>query len=575
MFASLLHAGLASLAGFTAQAPASQAWPASAASAAAETREEPTSARPKLVVVFVVDQMVPEHLDRLATLWTGGFARFARQGRRFTEAAYDYAGTETCPGHTTLGTGRMPWKHGIVANDWLARENGNDVYCVADPDVQPVRQVARPFSDGRSSKHIRVAGLADVVEAASPRSHTVTISTKDRAAIGLGGKRPDLALWWDLSGGGFMTSTWFAAELPAFVRGWNATWLERARASDFAAQWASALPAELDGTRTAEDARAGEANFLDGKHVFPYSAPALSDPATDAERAKWASFVYHTPLADRYVLELARRAVEELALGTDEHPDYLGISCSACDIVGHACGPYSREVTDLLLRDDRELEQFFALLDQRVGAGNWLAVLSADHGVLELPEALVAAGGTAGRVSSKELSAAVKAARAAVKERFGEDFYVDHDSTGIRFSQTKLAAAGVAAADVRRLARDAFAAAAPWAERVFTADEFVGLERDKPWPDGIRLQLHSFDAERSADVLYQPRPGWLVGVGVGTSHGTPHPYDRRVPLVFLGSGVAAGADARASSPADVVPTLLAELGLALPSDLDGRVLPLR
>ncbi|MBI5431586.1 MAG: alkaline phosphatase family protein [Planctomycetes bacterium] len=136
---------------------------------APELPSETAVERPKLVVIFVVDQMIPEHLDRLRAHWTGGFKRFVEQGRRFSEAHYDYAGTETCPGHTTLGTGRMPWKHGIVANDWLAREENADIYCVADAAVEPVRQLARPYADGRSPRAIRGPGLADFLEAADPK----------------------------------------------------------------------------------------------------------------------------------------------------------------------------------------------------------------------------------------------------------------------------------------------------------------------------------------------------------------------------------------------------------------------
>lgn len=544
---------------------------------AVEARVDPAKSneRPRLVVIFVVDQMVPEHLDRLRTLWTGGFKRFVERGRRFGSAAYDYAGTETCPGHTTIGTGRMPWKHGIVANDWLAREADHEIYCVADAEVKPVRQTERAFDDGRSPRAIHGDGLSDLLKRADPKSRCVTISTKDRAAIGLGGQHPDLTLWWDLAGGGFMSSTWFVAELPPFVKQWNEGWVERAKASDFGSGWTSALPEHLEGTSTAEDDRPGEANFLDSRHTFPYAAPTLSSPPNDKERARWASFVYHTPLADRAVLELASRAVESLELGMDDHVDYLGVSCSACDIVGHACGPFSREVTDLLLRDDRELEKLFALLDQRVGAGRWTAVLSADHGVLDLPETLVAQGVEAGRVASKDLSGAIKATRAALKERFGQDFFVDYDSGGLRLSSERMRSAGVAPKEVRTAAKEAFAANASWCSRVFTADELTELDRSKSWPDDLRFQLHSFDAERSGDLLFQPRRGFLVALGVGTSHGTPNAYDRRVPLVFLGAGVEPGLDPGAASPADIVPTLLSLAGVAAPADLDGRALPLR
>jgi predicted AlkP superfamily pyrophosphatase or phosphodiesterase len=530
--------------------------------------------RPRLAVVCVIDQMIPEHLDRLRGLWSGGFKRFVEQGRRFTAAAYDYAGTETCPGHTTIGTGRMPWRHGIVANDWIDRATKSGVYCVADASVQPVRQSAGSTSGGRSPRSIHGLGLSDFIEAADSLAHTITLSTKDRAAIGLGGQHPDLTLWWDLGGSGFMTSTWFAAELPPFVRAWNDGWLERVRASDFGTRWSSTLPAELAGTSTAEDDRSGEADFLAKRHTFPYDAPNASDPPSDKDRARWANFVYHTPLADRCVLELACRAVETLGLGTDDHVDYLAVSCSACDIVGHATGPYSREVTDLLLRDDRELGKLFALLDEKVGAGRWIAVLSADHGVMELPEALVGAGVEAGRVSAAELAAAVKATRAAVAERFGGDFFAGSDTSGLWFSAAAMRAKNVDAKDVRALAKAAFVAAAPWCERAFTADE-LAANASEPIPAALRLQRHSFDPERSADVLFEPRRGWLVAVEIGTSHGTPNAYDRRVPLVFLGAGVAAGEDPRPASPVDIVPTLMSALGLGERADLEGRALPLR
>jgi len=327
------------------------------------------------------------------------------------------------------------------------------------------------------------------------------------------------------------------------------------------------LPADIARAGTAEDARPGEAG-LRGRTEFPYDLELADgkDPHHGAAR-----FVYYSPYADRYTIEMAARAVESLDLGGDEHPDLLFIGLSACDTVGHQFGPYARETTDLLLRTDRALGELFELLDERVGADRWAAALTADHGVMELPERMRARGIPARRVSSKARGKAVERMRDELKERYADDFYVRYVG-GIRFSAARIAAAGIDAAELRRTAAEALARAdRNTIERTFTIDELLA-ELTEPARDPLRtLMARSAFAGRSPDVLLVGKRGDLRQ-SKGTTHGSPWPYDRRVPVAFLGPGTKPGRRDAPCLTVDILPTLFHRAGLAVPAGLDGRVL---
>lgn len=516
---------------------------------------------PRLVVVVVVDQLVPDQLERLEPWLDGGLGRFAREGWWLRRAAHAHAGTTTAPGHVTLMTGRYPAHHGIVSNSLYDREQRREVYAVADDDATPVGD----RGPGRSPRSIRGEGLGDLLRAAHPGSRTVAIAGKDRAAIGLGGRHPAAVLWWSQGEGGFASSSWYGAELPAWVAEWNAGWPERVRAFDGAAVFDGSLP----GSGTAEDERAGEAPS-GSRRSFPYPPPSFSDTPSAEERAAAARYAFHGPLVDRFVLELAIRAVAAEGLGEDDEVDLLLVGLSACDVVGHRCGLYSREVTDVLLRADDELGTLFAELDRSVGSERWIGVLSADHGVLPLPERLVEAGVGARRVLDGpwRLRAAM---RSALQERFEADFDVGFAGGGIAFDEEAARSAGAEPAEVRRVLRGV-AEEAEWVARAFTREDLEAegaLEGPDPWR---ALAARSYFADRSPDLVVQARPWLLVGMPLGTTHGSPYPYDREVPLVFLGPGFEAGRTFGPAATVDLLPTVLARLGLPLPADLDGHVL---
>src|SRR5690349_3282126 len=229
------------------------------ASAQAPSVDAPARARerPRLVVMIAVDQMIPEQLQRLAPLFTGGFARFLRAGTVFREARLQYADTETGPGHTTYGTGTNPLHHGIVGNDWVLPDEKSSSYCVGDPESKLVT-AAGPTSSGSMSPHnIRSPGLIDRLKALDPASKGFAASSKDRAAIGMSGQHPELALWWDHGGRGFVSSTWYGPVLPPWVVEFDAQWVASFKRA-WGGGWNALEVKSFEGTDTAPDDSPGE-----------------------------------------------------------------------------------------------------------------------------------------------------------------------------------------------------------------------------------------------------------------------------------------------------------------------------
>ncbi|MEZ6015258.1 MAG: alkaline phosphatase family protein [Planctomycetota bacterium] len=526
---------------------------------------------PRLLVVISVDQMRPDQLTRLAPLLDGGLGRMLREGLEFRAATLDYAATETGPGHTTLGTGCLPRTHGIVGNDMWLTDEQRTTYCLAQDGEARVTSmgVLEVGPDrGRGPAHMRAPALAERVRAAYPAAKVVSIAGKDRSAIGMTGRAGDAVLWWDRADGGFESTTAYCRALPAWAQAWNETWLELCSGW----RWEPLRTTGLEALGTARDDRDGEAVFGPFGRGFPYQLLEVKDRADRGELGRLATLVYSSALVDECVARLARVAIAREGLGLDDVPDVLTLSFSATDTVGHANGPFSHEVTDVVLRLDRELGALFAQLDEQVGAGRWTAALSADHGVLPLPEHMVAGLVGARRVDTGELRATRDAIRAALSERYGERLEKKSDGEGFILDHARVAELGIDLAEARKVARDAAVGAiraGSWLATAYTFDELAAPETEAgdPWR---ALFVNSFDAERSYDVVFRNAPWTLLGRGTGTSHGTCYPYDREVPLVFLGAGIPRGVRSDHAGSVDVVPTLLARIGVPCAAPVDGR-----
>jgi predicted AlkP superfamily pyrophosphatase or phosphodiesterase len=499
---------------------------------------------PALVVLLVVDQMRADYVTRYGRHWQHGLARLAREGARFDRAAFPYLNTTTCVGHATIGTGRFPSRHGIVRNSWYDRSAGRVVDSTDDPDALPGKDRR---TGGETPCRLLAPTLAERMKQGGGRS--VALSLKACAAIGLAGHEADAVLWFG-GCGSFVSSAAYGSIVPRFAVD---TIARRPIERDRGETWVKVLPG---GAYAGEDAALGERPPAGWSDRFPHSLDAGS---LELFAQRWM----RSPYADAYLGLLARAAVEALDLGKDERPDFLGVSFSALDLIGHAFGPESHEVQDALARIDRTIGALIDYLDTAVGLRRYVLALTSDHGVAPIPEQLLAKGIDAGRLSLATLRDAVEGALVThlgagphVAAVAGTEVYL-HPGAATRLDATGPAFEAVRAAVVN----------VPGVARVFHRDELTvarGGDRER------RAAALSYVPGRSGDLVVIPRKHWIA-TDVATTHGTSYDYDQRVPLILFGAGIRPGHHSERVTPADIVPTLALLAGLALPGT-DGRPL---
>ncbi|MEE2673150.1 MAG: alkaline phosphatase family protein [Myxococcota bacterium] len=522
------------------------------------------AASPKLVVLIAVDQLRRDRLD--ATL-PGGLGRIVREGHVFSDSVLDHATTETCAGHVTMLTGRHPGPSGIVGNTYIDLETGERRYCVEDHAADAAVLGGGPDpEDGRSPRNLRVDTLGDWMKAADPEVRVFSVAAKDRSAITLAGRQPDGAYWMIRDGAPiFTTSRYYREGLPEWVEAFN-----RADGGGLASRvpshWTHATE-PLAGRHERVDDFPGESD--ERSRVSPHPLHAASDE-------DFAGNLYASPFVDDLTLAFARALVEEEGLGTHGHPDLLAIALAATDTVGHAYGPGSLEARDALLRLDASLGELLAFLESRVGKDRLLVVLTADHGVLPLPEWLEATGGLecpleGGRHGLIGFILRLEAELHFVLSPFSWPGFWVNASSQLTVNRELAADRGV---PIERVV----AVAEQWLEeQPVVREAWTRKEIAQGKGEFARLYRNSFDKQRSGDLAIQLEPTCLLDFqGAGTSHGSPYGYDRNVPIVFFGSGIAAGSTPGPAATVDIAPTLAARIGLVPPSGLDGRnLLPVR
>jgi len=532
--------------------------PAPPITATASASPEPGPAivpQAKLVVVIVIDQMRADYYDRLGPQWQRGFKQLREQGRYFSAAYHEHALTETAPGHASISTGTDPARHGIVANGWFDRAAGAKVNAVADPRVSIL---GLDSATGSSPANLLRESVGDWAQAADPAAIVIAMAVKDRAAILLGGQRPDAALWYEDELGGFTSSSYYTNQAPAWVEAYNA--------SDRAAQ----LFGEHGWTLSLAETEYGDSRMTtDPKLVTTFYNYALTKqfPHVIETPGKLArNVVRDTPFADQMVLELAREAIAAERMGADEVPDLLLIGLSGGDYAGHRYGPNSVEIHDYYLRIDAALGAFVDHLDSTIGADNYLLVLTSDHGVAPMPE--YSDIPTAGRFIAKDqvpplLARAAKRVGLSRKQTPRIDLAHGLELTFPAAVPEPTRAALRAA--LAELLREHALVADAW-----TRDELIGEDQRNEFADPWR---RSFHPERSGDVLIQLAPG-VATHPAGTGHGTPYQYDQHVPLLIRGPGWS-GVDDQRVSTIDLAPTIAGILGVEVGAGVDGRVIERR
>jgi hypothetical protein len=512
---------------------------------------------PKLVVVIVVDQMRADYIPRFRAEWHGGLARLVDQGAWFRNAAYPYSGTETCPGHATIGTGVFPQTHGIIGNTWLDRATGKTVTCTQDATVHDLSNIGRTATPGDSPAQLRASTFAERLRSARPGSRVVTLSLKARAAIMLAGHQADVVLWQDETAGDWMTSSAYASAMPPFAR---AFFNANPPSADLQKVWSLSMAA---GRYHNAHSVAGENPPTGWTTDFPHPLQGSSPPPgglrISSEVALWRA----SPFSDEYLERLAAAVTESMELGRGPGTDFLGISFSAPDYVGHAFGPNSREIEDEYLRLDQTVGKLLDDLDRAVGAGNYIVALTADHGVAPIPEQSPSPTTKGGRVDAQGI---VAAAEKVLAQRLGSGRHVNRMvDQNIYFETGVMERIHADPALWRDL--QAAISAQPGVAGVFESSELGQRFGGDSTEEAAALDTFS---GRSGDAVIALKPYWLL-TSRGTTHGTANDYDQQVPLIFFGAGIKAGEYAAAASPADIAPTLTSLCGIP-PAKTQGSAL---
>jgi predicted AlkP superfamily pyrophosphatase or phosphodiesterase len=525
----------------------------------ADTRGGETAAGdPSLVLIICIDQARYDYLQRFRPALGGGLETILGKGVVFSNAHHNHAITATSAGHASLATGLYPSHSGIVANNWFDRASGSEVYSAEDPEFpvlhpQPGGAPAIPgrSSEGRSPRNMMGTALGDWLKEANPKAKVFALGGKDRAAVLSGGMSADAAYWYDSRSGQFVTSRYYMKDYPAYMKQFHERKLVNAY---FGRAW-EPLPVE-PGVKD----KVGIVSLDQGS--YHRSLPYPLGGASMQPGSGFYSAFYASPYMDEYVVDLAGSIIEAESLGSDADTDLLALCFSALDTVGHEYGPHSPEVLDVILRLDRALGELFEELDRRIGMSNVAIVLSADHGVMPLPEYLRSRQQEARRFTTEDV-VCFQGIEKKLDERLGaedwllEDLYLDYEALGrknLRRQEVE--------DELARLIGEC-----PPVEKVWTRTQ---LESESTSQDPYLLKhRHSFHPDRSPDLFIQLKPFHLGRLRGGTTHGSAHSYDTHVPLIVVYPGLTPKVLDERVNTVDLAPTLAALLKIDTPKNLDG------
>ncbi len=521
---------------------------------AADTQDGAMAMPAPLVLVISVDQMRADYLDRFGPQLTGGLRRLLDEGAVFTNARHGHAITAAAPGHTALLSGLYPRDSGIIDNTWYDHKLGRRERASADPAYRIAGLDVPDDSPGGSPNQFKGTSLVGWLKERDPRSQAVSISRKDRTAV-LTAPEAEHVYWWHWSGH-FITSTYYREALPDWVAAFNDTdWLAR-----YAGGAWKLLEPENAYAASRPDNYDAEAGPRDFGNVFPHPLPA--------ERQPLGTRIVTTPFMDEATLDLGRVAIEALDLGSDDVTDVLALGLSATDSIGHAFGPYSREIHDQMLRLDLMLGEFFDFVDDTVGLDRTLIVLTSDHGVVRLPEYSRERGEDAERLWMREVINGIDEHLA--DEFGGERWFRTYSYGWLQVDRAQATALGVDPEAVVAKAHE-YVESLDFVAAVFSRNDLMS-QRDLG-SEFEEFARRNFYAERSGDLYLVHRPLSMWQTGSAVNHQSPHDYDRHVPLILRGTGIDAGPRTDDVAIIDLAPTLAALLGLTPPVSLEGTRLP--
>lgn len=513
-----------------------------------DQRTAEPSGRPKLVVGIVVDQMRHEYLYRYYDKFgNNGFKRIMKEGFVNKNTHYNYIPTKTAPGHASVYTGTTPAVHGIIGNSWYDRKLKRDIENVEDTILKCL-----------SPRNMLATTITDELKIATQgRSKVIGISIKDRGAILPAGHNPDGAFWYEEETGNFTSSKYYNNPSPEWLKKFND---KHYADSLLNLTWNTLLPIE-EYTESGPDNTNYEEIF-EGKErpVFPYNLAELRNKNDNFE------LLPNTPFGNTITTQLALAAVDAEKMGEDDVTDFLAVSYSSTDKIGHGFGPRSAEVEDVYLRLDQELATLLTFLDKKVGKGEYLLFITADHAVAEVPRFMNDQKMPAGLFPEDDLQGKLNAFLGTllgkgnwVESVGNEQVFLNHSL--IKEKKLELIKIQQYVADYL-VQQEGIASAFP-----------ASLFRTNFYGGGTEALLYrGYHWKRSGDVLMVYEPGWLAHDPVGTSHGSGYAYDTHVPLLWYGWRVPSGSSSAYQMITDIAATVSMMLNIKEPNSSSGSVI---
>lgn len=518
-----------------------------------KTASSTTLNRPKLVVGLVVDQMRWDYLYRYYNRYSnGGFKRMVNEGFSAENTFIPYTPTYTACGHSSIYTGSVPAINGIIGNDWYDPQLKRGVYCAEDTTVKTVGSDTR--AGLMSPKNLLTTTITDELRLATNfKSKVIGISLKDRGSILPAGHSANAAYWFDGGTGDWISSTHYMTQLPSWIVDYN-----KLKMADkyFEKNWNTLYPIETYDQSTTDNKEYEGKSRGEQTPTFPHPFKLYA--------GKNYEMIKSSPYGNTMTLELAKLAISSENLGQEGSTDFLAVSCSATDYVGHQYGPNSIEAEDTYLRLDKDLEQFFNYLDAKIGKGNYLVFLSADHGAAHVPGFMTENKLPGGLFNDSPI---IKSLNTTIEEKFKvKKAIITSTNSQFYFNHQAIKEANADFDSIKALAIETLKEQ----DGVMDAVDLTKLA-SSTLPEPIKKAItNGYNARRSGDIYYILKSNYFEGGKTGTTHGAWFPYDSHIPCVFMGWNVKPGKTNKTHYMTDIAATVAAMLHIQMPSGCIGE-----
>lgn len=513
--------------------------------------------RPKLVVGIVVDQMRWDYLYRYYDRYSNtGFKRMLNEGFTCENTMLNYVPSYTAIGHSTIYTGSVPAIHGIAGNNFIVQATGESLYCTQDDNVQSVGTKDKNATAGKMSPfNLKASTVTDELKLATNfRSKVVGVSIKDRGSILPAGHAANAAYWFDGESGNWITSTWYMTDLPKWLKDFN----NKDMAKKYLDQnWNTLYPIDTYVQSTNDDNIYEETYKGIDKVKFPIKT-------SDLVKKNGLGLIRSTPYGNTLTLDVAKLVIENEQMGNNQVTDFLAVSLSSPDYIGHQFGPNSVKVEDNYLRLDKDLSDFFAYLDQKVGKGNYTVFLTADHGGAHNGQFLKDNKIPAGNWNTKMINEGLNKF---LSGKFGADNLVlSLNNYQVNYNYKQISSS----TDMDDL-REATIQYMQKVEGVAYVVETAKVS-EATIPAVIKEKIvNGYNRDLCGEIQVILKPGWYSDSDLkGATHGTWNPYDAHIPLVFMGWGIKHGSSNTEVYMTDIAPTVAALLHIQMPNGAIGK-----